>query len=122
MTLVFAGIRRLPRLWLKLAAITAVAGIGVADYLTGYEVSLSIFYLGVISSATWFVNRRFAMAMCVLSVTCWLTGDLAAVLYFLWTIIHLCGNGLQTSSIARKIWSFVETRTMRPEHCRPSRR
>ncbi len=52
--------------------------VAVADYLTGYEISFSIFYLSAIAVATWFVGARFALLVSVISVLCWLIGDLAA--------------------------------------------
>ncbi len=66
------------QLRLMAEALGLVALVAVADYLTGYEISFSIFYLAAIALATWFVGVRFALLVSVISVLCWLVGDLAA--------------------------------------------
>ena len=60
------------------ACLVTVVLVGVADYLTGYEISFSIFYLVAVSVATWFIGFRFGLFISLLSVVCWLIGDLAA--------------------------------------------
>jgi signal transduction histidine kinase len=55
-----------------------VALVAAADYLTGYEISFSVFYLLAISLATWFIGTRFGVIISILSVACWLAGDVAA--------------------------------------------
>ena len=50
----------------------------VVDYLTGYEISVTIFYLLPVSLAAWFVSRRFAVLVSSLSVGIWLAGDIGA--------------------------------------------
>ncbi|MBV9658070.1 MAG: sensor histidine kinase [Verrucomicrobia bacterium] len=52
--------------------------VGLADYLSGYNLSILIFYLLPISLALWFVGHRFALCICFLSIAVWLAGDLAA--------------------------------------------
>ena len=54
-----------------------VVGIGVIDYITGWELSFSVFYLLAVGLATWFVGMRFAIFVSVLSVVVSLAGDLA---------------------------------------------
>jgi signal transduction histidine kinase len=52
--------------------------IGYIDYRTGYERSLSLFYLVPISLGTWFVGLFFGLFMATLSVVVWVMSDLAA--------------------------------------------
>jgi signal transduction histidine kinase len=59
-------------------ALAIVGVVGVADYVTGYEITFSIFYLLAIVLAAWFVGRGFAICVSVLSVGVALAGDLAA--------------------------------------------
>jgi len=59
-------------------AIAIVLIVGVCDYLTGYEISFTIFYLLAIALAVWFVGRAFAVLTAVLSVIAWVVGDFAA--------------------------------------------
>ncbi len=55
-----------------------LVAVGLADYLTGYEISFSAFYLVAISVALWLVGRSFAILISALSIASWILGDLAA--------------------------------------------
>ncbi|MDR3401153.1 MAG: sensor histidine kinase [Chthoniobacter sp.] len=78
MTRLISALERQPRVIIVVAALLTVVLVGVIDYLTGYEISLSIFYLAAIAPATWFVGRRTGALVSVFSVFCWLASDLAA--------------------------------------------
>ena len=52
--------------------------IGIIDYLTGYEMLFSVFYLLEVGLAAWFVGKGFGLVMSVLSALVWIGGDLAA--------------------------------------------
>jgi len=70
--------------------------IGLVDYMTGYEIGLSVFYLGPIGLCVWFVGRKAGVWMSVLSTlmmaaSMYLTGYVAGVhhryyLADLWTL------------------------------------
>src|SRR3984893_15894564 len=60
------------------ASLALVCLIGYIDFRTGYERSLSLFYLVPISLGTWFVGLTFGFAIAVLSVVVWVASDLAA--------------------------------------------
>jgi signal transduction histidine kinase len=60
-----------------LATLLIVTGVGVVDYVTGWELSFSVFYLLALGLASWFVGTRFAVFISVLSVAVSLAGDLA---------------------------------------------
>jgi signal transduction histidine kinase len=59
-------------------AVAIVIIVGIGDYLTGYEISFSIFYLLAIAMAVWFVGRGFAVLIAILSVAAWYVADFAA--------------------------------------------
>ena len=60
-----------------LAAISflLVAFIGAIDYLTGFEISFSLFYLIPVGFGTWYLRRRFGIFICVVSAATWLCVD-----------------------------------------------
>jgi diguanylate cyclase (GGDEF)-like protein len=65
------------------AAVVALAAggallVGGIDYLTGYEVSVSLFYLGPVAAAAWYAGRPAGIAIAVLSCVAWYLADLAA--------------------------------------------
>ena len=59
-------------------SIAIVGIVGVVDYLTGYEMSFSVFYLVAIFLSFWLVGKRGAFFTAVLSIVVWAFADLAA--------------------------------------------
>ena len=64
--------------FLILAGLAVLVVIGIIDYLSGYEMLFSVFYLLEVALAAWFVGKGFGLLMSVLSVLVWIGGDLAA--------------------------------------------
>jgi signal transduction histidine kinase len=62
------------------AALTAllVAAVGLVDYFTGEELSVSILYLVPVCLCTWRVGRLSGLVIAWASATAWLIADLAA--------------------------------------------
>ena len=60
------------------ASLVLVCIIGYIDFRTGYERSLSLFYLAPISLGTWFVGLAFGLIIASLSVVVWVVSDMAA--------------------------------------------
>ena len=58
-------------------AILLLVGIGAFDYMTGTDLSLSIFYLAPISLVAWAVGRRAALFLSFIGAAIWLAADLA---------------------------------------------
>jgi hypothetical protein len=52
--------------------------IAAVDYLTGWEISFSIFYIYPIFVASWYIGRRTGIVLAVLSSILWLIADLAS--------------------------------------------
>ncbi|HSB02312.1 MAG TPA: GGDEF domain-containing protein [Anaerolineales bacterium] len=71
------------------AGILCIGLLGIVDYLTGYEVSFSLFYLAPIAAISWFANRNLGLTMSVLSGITWLTAELAAGQDYAHPIIYL---------------------------------
>ncbi len=69
-------VRRLSKPFLITAGLILVLLVGVADYVTGAELSISIFYLIPISLSVFFVNRRVGVFLSVFSSAVGLTTDL----------------------------------------------
>ena len=63
---------------LIVATFILLALVGTADYLTGYRVSVLIFYLLPVSLAAWYVGRGFGIAISFLSAAVCMSADIAA--------------------------------------------
>jgi signal transduction histidine kinase len=62
--------------------------IGVADYLTGWQVSFAAFYVYPVAITAWYVNARWAYGLSLLSVVLFTAGDVLAGFQFLsWVIL-----------------------------------
>lgn len=81
------------RATLVLAGLAVLALIGAVDYVTGFELLFSVFYLLEVGLAAWFVGPGFGLLMSVLSVIVWIGGDLAA--------------GAHYSNLVVPIWNAV---------------
>ena len=71
-------LERRSRPWLIVAGLALLALIGIIDYLSGYEMLFSVFYLLEVGLAAWFLGKGFGALMSVLSVIVWIGGDMAA--------------------------------------------
>lgn len=55
-----------------------IGAIGVIDFITGYEIGFSLFYVIPISFAAWFMGRGRGIAASVVSSFVWLGADIAS--------------------------------------------
>jgi diguanylate cyclase (GGDEF)-like protein len=69
---------RLSTALIVILSILLVLSLGVIDYLTGKEISFSIFYLLPITIASWSKGRLVGVIISILSAITWLVADLAA--------------------------------------------
>ncbi|HST31115.1 MAG TPA: sensor histidine kinase [Chthoniobacterales bacterium] len=72
------GFRLFGRGTMAVISLILVCITGYIDFETGYERSLSLFYLVPISVGTWFVGLIFGLTIATLSVVVWVVSDLAA--------------------------------------------
>jgi signal transduction histidine kinase len=71
-------LRRRSRPALVTSAFGLICAIGALDYLTGQELSFSIFYLVPVSLAAWFAGGRYGILVSILAAAAWLAADLLA--------------------------------------------
>lgn len=70
-------------------AVILVLVMGVLDFLTGYEVSFSIFYLIPIAFLVWYSHRIYGILLAFLSMAVWLTVDYLSIRSYSSDIIYL---------------------------------
>jgi diguanylate cyclase (GGDEF)-like protein len=63
--------------WL-ITGIALVGGIGILDFLTGFELAFSLVYLIPVSLVAWLASQRLGIMVALVSAIVWLTADVAA--------------------------------------------
>jgi diguanylate cyclase (GGDEF)-like protein len=71
------ALAKLSQVWIVILTLASVGLVGLIDYVTGYELSFSVFYLGPVALATWYGSRRLGVFISVLSSAVWLAVDLS---------------------------------------------
>jgi diguanylate cyclase (GGDEF)-like protein len=66
--------KRRPIFW-AIVGLIGVFCVGIADFLTGWQLSFSIFYLIPIALVTWFAGRNLGLVMSIASTIVWFTAD-----------------------------------------------
>jgi len=69
---------RWPRVYVFVASLIILAIVGLVDFLTGFEMSFSVFYLFGVGLVAWFCGRNYGFALSFLSVAVWTFGDFKA--------------------------------------------
>lgn len=58
-------------------ALSGIALVGVLDYLTGHDISMSLFYLAPVAIAAWYNGRLATICIACLSCVVWYAADMA---------------------------------------------
>lgn len=67
-----------PKVFSVAASFGLLAVVGVVDYLTGYKILFSAFYLIPVALVSWYAGRNFGIIISILSVVVSVVGDYAA--------------------------------------------
>ncbi|MEY2979088.1 MAG: hypothetical protein RLZZ435_3227 [Cyanobacteriota bacterium] len=84
-------------------ALLLIPIISLIDYFLLPQLTFSLFYLGPISLATWFVNKRMGTLIAVFSALAWLTVDLDTI-KFLYPAVPYCNMGLRLGVFLTVVW------------------
>jgi len=72
-----------------------VSCVGVIDYITGYELGFSIFYLAPILLVTWFSGRWPGILIALLSAVVWLAVDMSTEQHHIHPLIPFWNAGIR---------------------------
>lgn len=73
-----AFLNRQPRMRILLLGFLSIATLAILDYLTGVEISFSIFYLLPVAMVAWFIGRRAGIWISCAAAASWLLAELLA--------------------------------------------
>jgi diguanylate cyclase (GGDEF)-like protein len=77
-----------PLFWTT-TGVLLVAVLGYLDYITGYELSFSLFYLIPVCLVAWYSGRRLGLVISMLSAVAWLTADVASGHTYSFPALHV---------------------------------
>lgn len=66
------------KLFCIVIGVALIGLIGFVDFLTGYELAFSVFYVIPISLTTWFVGQRVGLVTSLVGAFVWVSADIAA--------------------------------------------
>lgn len=69
---------KLSHTWIFGMAFLGVVAVGIPDYLIGFEISLSIFYLGPVGIAAWYAGRKTGALIALISTFAAIAADIGA--------------------------------------------
>jgi signal transduction histidine kinase len=108
-------LERSSRASLIVAGVAMLAFIGVVDYLTGFELLFSVFYLLDVALAAWFVGKGFGLLMSVLSVIVWIGGDLAAGAHYSNLVVPIWNAVILMVFYFIVVWLLARLRSLHKE-------
>ena len=109
------SLERRSRRALMAAGLAVLIIIGIVDYLTGFEVLFSVFYLLEVGLAAWFVGKRFGLVMSVLSVLVWIGGDVAAGAHYSRPFVPIWNAMILMVFYFIIVWLLTSLRTLHDE-------
>ena len=71
-------LEKIPKTAILVISVSLVMIVGFIDYLTGYEIAFSIFYLLPVALVSWFDKKSHAVIVSILSAAVWLWADIYA--------------------------------------------
>lgn len=93
---IIASLEKLSKPVWALAGFALIVAVGVIDFLTGYEIAFSLFYLVPISLITWFAGRRLGIAAAIASAIAWYLADVASG-HPVTPFVHYWNTGIRLS-------------------------
>jgi diguanylate cyclase (GGDEF)-like protein len=87
--------KRTPLFWI-ITGIAAIGLLGIVDYVTGNEITFSLFYLAPIVLVTWFVDQKAGLLMSILGALTLLVAELAAVPIYSRPIVYIWNTLFRT--------------------------
>ena len=92
-------------------ALLFITVVGLVDYLTGHEISFSVFYLLGVALAVWFASKGFGALVSVLSVAVWLAGDFASGARFANPLIPIWNAVILLTFYLVVVWLLARLRS-----------
>jgi signal transduction histidine kinase len=106
------SLERRSRPFWALAGLGFLILVGIIDYVTGFELSFSVFYLLGIGLGAWFIGRWYGLFLSVLSVAVWITGDIAAGAHYSSPFIPIWNSAIFLTFYFIVVWLLASLRSL----------
>jgi len=91
-------------------ALAAVAVLGGLDYLTGREISFSIFYLAPIAALTWNFGRGPGLAVAVVAAVVWGVVDVGSGSHYSHALVPVWNSLVRLAFFTITVWLIADAR------------
>ena len=104
-----------PPAFLIAISLAFLGAVGIVDYLTGFNLSFSVFYLLDIGFAAWLIGRGFALTVAALSIVISVVGDWAAGAHYSTVLIPIWNALIQCVVYGVVVWLLGSLREAQKE-------
>jgi signal transduction histidine kinase len=104
-----------PRAFLILISLGFLALVGAIDYLTGFQISFSVFYLAAVGLAAWLIGKGYGFLFSALSVAVSILGDIAAGAHYSSPFIPIWNAAILLIFYFIVVWLLANLRASQKE-------
>ncbi len=94
---IIASLEKLSQPFWAIAGFALIGVVGLIDFLTGYEIASSLFYLIPIALVTWFAGTRLGVAASIASALAWYIADITSGQVYPTLAIHYWNTSIRIS-------------------------
>jgi len=110
-----SALEKEPRSFWVIVGSALLCSIGIADFLTGIEISFSLFYLIPIALITWFTTARLGIMFAFAGAIVWLIADLAAGSLHAAPFVYIWNSAIRLGFFALTVGSLDLIKTLERE-------
>lgn len=97
------------------ASLVLVTAVGLVDYITGYELNFSAFYLIPIAFAVWFIGTGFGVFVSALCVAASVLGDVRAGARYSSPLVNVWNAMIALTIYSTVVWIFAKLRNLQKD-------
>ena len=112
MKALFNHLYKIPKVDILLISFFMIALLGIIDYLTGYEISFSAFYLLPVVFVAWFHEKSYAITVSVISASVWLVADALSGHYYSNVVIPVWNSIMRLGFYLLAVFSLSEIKRL----------
>ncbi|MBN1365971.1 MAG: GGDEF domain-containing protein [Syntrophaceae bacterium] len=112
MKTLFKYLDKIPKTIVPVIGVISVILLGVLDYLSGYEMAFSMFYLLPVVFVSWFDKRNHALLISILSAVTWMSADISAGNVYSHPLILVWNTTMRLGFFLLAVFAFSEIKKL----------